>query len=79
MLNDNLVKEELQKLINEESLNKKITSIRFDPNEGKYFIGLDNKAKAIVIEEWMEDYLDSGDTDRRSEIIQAIKNAAEWK
>lgn len=79
MLNDNLVKQELQKLIDEDNLNKKVTGIRLEPNTGKYFVALDNNAKAVIIEEWIEDYIDGRDINRRAQIIQSIKTAAEWK
>ncbi|MBZ9578178.1 hypothetical protein KJA13_04115 [Patescibacteria group bacterium] len=79
MLDINLVKQKLQDLINEERLNKNITDIRFEPNKGRYFVILDNSGEAVIIEEWMEDYLEGQDLDRRGQIIRSIKNAAEWK
>ena len=73
MLNDNLVKQELQKLINEELINKKITNIRI--KKGDYFIILTGNMRTIIKKEWLEDYLNRQDVKMKEQIIYSLKNA----
>lgn len=75
MLDDTLVKQELQKLINENFLDKKITDIWLNLSEGKYVVTLDNKMKVVIGEDWVEDYLDGKDINRKAQIIQSIRDS----